>query len=75
VTEAAIVGWAHTRFGKLEDPDAESLIGRVARAAIEDAGIAPGDVGAISRADVGGVFNMSGAGVASYVSILESMRG
>ena len=29
----------------------------------------------LPRADIGGVFNMSGAGVARYVSILESMRG
>ena len=43
MTEACIVGWAHSPFGKLEDPDVESLIGRVAGAAIEDAGIAPGD--------------------------------
>jgi acetyl-CoA C-acetyltransferase len=47
MTEACIVGWAHTKFGKLDDPDAESLIGRVARAAIEDAGIAPAEIGAI----------------------------
>ena len=47
MTEAAIVGWAHTPFGKLEDPDAESLIARVARAAIEDAGIQPTEIGAI----------------------------
>src|ERR1700683_4777881 len=47
MTEACIVGWAHTPFGKLEDPDVESLIGRVARAAIEDAGIAPGEVDAV----------------------------
>ena len=44
MTEACIVGWAHTPFGKLEDPDIELLIGRVAGAAIEDAGIAPGDI-------------------------------
>ena len=44
MTEACIVGWAHSPFGKLEDPDIESLIGRVAGAAIEDAGIAPGDI-------------------------------
>ncbi|MGG5821732.1 acetyl-CoA acetyltransferase [Falsiroseomonas sp. HW251] len=50
---ACIVGWAHSPFGKLEDPDIESLLGRVARAAIEDAGIAPSEV------DAGfvGVFN------------------
>jgi acetyl-CoA C-acetyltransferase len=41
------VGWAHTPFGKLDDPDAESLIARVARAAIDDAGIAPSEIGAI----------------------------
>src|SRR5580698_9791181 len=44
MTEACIVGWAHTPFGKLEDPDIEALIGRVAGAAIEDAGIAPADI-------------------------------
>ena len=33
MTEACIVGWAHSPFGKLEDPDIESLIGRVAGAA------------------------------------------
>ena len=42
--EACIVGWAHSPFGKLEDPDVESLIGRVARAAIEDAGVAPPEI-------------------------------
>ena len=41
---AAIVGWAHTKFGKLEDETVESLIGQVAQAAIEDAGIDPCDV-------------------------------
>jgi acetyl-CoA C-acetyltransferase len=46
MTEACIVGWAHSPFGKLEDPDVESLIGRVAGAAIEDAGIAPEEIDA-----------------------------
>jgi len=45
---ACIVGWAHTPFGRLDDaPDAEALIGRVARAAIEDAGIDPAEVDAV----------------------------
>jgi acetyl-CoA C-acetyltransferase len=44
MTEACIVGWAHSPFGKLDDPDIESLIGRVAGAAIADAGIAPHDI-------------------------------
>ena len=50
---SAIVGWAHTPFGKLDDPDAESLIARVAAAALEHAGIGPGDVDAITV----GVYN------------------
>ena len=41
-----IVGWAHTPFGKLEDPDIESLFGRVALSAIADAGIEPSEVDA-----------------------------
>ncbi len=41
MAESYIVGWAHSPFGKLEDPDIEGLIGRVAGAAITDAGVAP----------------------------------
>jgi acetyl-CoA C-acetyltransferase len=39
MTKACIVGWAHTPFGKLEDPDVESLIGRVSGEALAHAGI------------------------------------
>ena len=46
MTEACIVGWAHSPFGKLEDPDIESLIGRVAGTAIADAGISPAEIDA-----------------------------
>ncbi|OYU48864.1 MAG: acetyl-CoA acetyltransferase [Rhizobiales bacterium PAR1] len=42
--KAAIVGWAHSPFGKLEDPDVESLIGRVASGALDHAGIGAADV-------------------------------
>ena len=41
---ACIVGWAHTPFGKLEEPDVEALIGRVAGSAIADAGIEPTEI-------------------------------
>src|SRR6201999_2091571 len=41
---AAIVGWAHTPFGKLNGETVESLIVRVAGEALADAGIAPADV-------------------------------
>jgi acetyl-CoA C-acetyltransferase len=42
-----IVGWAHTKFGRLDGEDAESLIVKVAREAVADAGIAPADVDAV----------------------------
>jgi acetyl-CoA C-acetyltransferase len=41
---ACIVGWAHTKFGRLEGETVESLIVRVAAEALADAGIGPGDV-------------------------------
>ena len=44
---ACIVGWAHSRFGKLQDEMLESLITRVAADAIADAGLAPADIDAI----------------------------
>jgi acetyl-CoA C-acetyltransferase len=47
MTEACIVGWAHLPFGRLDDPDVESLIARVADQAIADAGIQPAEVDGI----------------------------
>jgi len=44
---ASITGWAHTRFGRLEDEDSESLIVRVVREAIADAGLEAKDIDAI----------------------------
>ena len=41
---AAIVGWAHTPFGKLTGESVESLIVRVTTDALADAGIAAADV-------------------------------
>ena len=41
---ACIVGWAHTPFGKLADETVESLVVRVANAALADAGIAAKDI-------------------------------
>ena len=43
----SIVGWAHSRFGKLDEPDIETLISGVAGEAIADAGIAPEEIDAI----------------------------
>ena len=47
MSRASVVGWAHTPFGKLDDPDVESLIGRVSGEALEHAGIAPEQVDGI----------------------------
>ncbi|MGH7190938.1 MAG: acetyl-CoA acetyltransferase [Acetobacteraceae bacterium] len=44
MNEPCIVGWAHSPFGKLEDPDVESLIARVAGAAIADAKVQPAEI-------------------------------
>ncbi|WP_457935765.1 acetyl-CoA acetyltransferase [Mesorhizobium sp. 10J20-29] len=41
---ACIVGWAHSRFGKLEGETLESLITKVAADALDHAGIGPDDV-------------------------------
>ncbi|MET3582114.1 acetyl-CoA C-acetyltransferase [Mesorhizobium robiniae] len=41
---ACIVGWAHSRFGKLEGETLESLITKVAGEALEHAGIGPDEV-------------------------------
>jgi acetyl-CoA C-acetyltransferase len=41
---ACIVGWAHSRFGKLEGETLESLIVKVTQDALDHAGIGPEDV-------------------------------
>lgn len=43
----ALIGWAHTRFGKSPHPDVEALIAEVAPAALDHAGVAAADVDAI----------------------------
>ncbi len=42
-----IVGWGHTKFGKLEDQGLEDLLVSAANEAIADAGVAPEDIDAI----------------------------
>ena len=51
--KAQIVGWAHSRFGKAEAPDTETLMAEVVPQALDHAGISPGDVDGIFV----GVFN------------------
>jgi acetyl-CoA C-acetyltransferase len=44
---SCVVGWAHTRFGKLDGETVETLITRVGADAIADAGLEPRDIDAI----------------------------
>jgi acetyl-CoA C-acetyltransferase len=53
---ACIVGWAHTKFGKHEGEDTESLIVRVATDAVRDAGLAPADIDAVYLGTFNGGF-------------------
>ena len=57
---ACIVGWAHTPFGKLDDPDVESLMGRVSGQALEHAGIGPEAVDGISVGVMNNGFSKQG---------------
>lgn len=50
----AIIGWAHSKFGKLEADTLESLIASAATEAMADAGLAPADIDAIYVGNFGG---------------------
>lgn len=67
--DAAITGWAHTRFGKLDDETAETLIGRVAEEALDHAGLDARDVDAVFV----GTFN-EGFSRQGFPSTLASLR-
>jgi acetyl-CoA C-acetyltransferase len=57
MTDVCIVGWAHSPFGRLADPDVETLIGRVAGPAIADAGVLPDDVDGVFVGHFNGGFS------------------
>ena len=46
---ACITGWAHTEFGRLEGETVESLVTRVTKDALTDAGLVPGE--AVTRVE------------------------
>lgn len=52
--QAAMVGWAHTRFGRLDDETLESLVLQVSTEALADAGIDAGAVDSIHVGNLGG---------------------
>jgi acetyl-CoA C-acetyltransferase len=69
-----IVGWAHTPFGKLDAEDIESLIGRVTREAIADAGIEPADIDEIYLGHYGGGFVRERFLSSMPLQVSESLR-
>jgi acetyl-CoA C-acetyltransferase len=54
-----IVGWAHTRFGRLDGETLESLIAQVTTGALADAGISGREVDAIFVGNLGGFENQT----------------
>jgi acetyl-CoA acetyltransferase len=54
-----IVGWAHTRFGRLDGETLESLITQVTTGALADAGISGREVDAIFVGNLGGFENQA----------------
>ena len=57
---ACIVGWNHTPFGRHEGEDVESLLVRVAKDAVADAGLGPDDIDEIVLGHYGGGFSAQG---------------
>jgi acetyl-CoA C-acetyltransferase len=53
MNDVSIVGWSHLPFGRLPEPDVESLVSRVAAPAVADAGIGAREVDGVFI----GVFN------------------
>jgi acetyl-CoA C-acetyltransferase len=56
VMTGCIVGWAHTRFGKHDGRDVESLIVEVAQGALADAGVAAADIDQVFLGTMNGGF-------------------
>lgn len=54
--KTAIIGWGHTRFGRLDGMDLEALIVTAAREAVEHAGLAFSDIDAIALGNLNGGF-------------------
>jgi acetyl-CoA C-acetyltransferase len=60
MAKAVIVGWGHTRFGRLDSADLPALLGAAAVEAIGHAGIAPSDVEQIMVGAYGHGFSRQG---------------
>jgi len=71
---AAIVGWAHTPFGKLDAVSVESLIVQVAREALDHAGIEAGAVDEILLGHFGSGFSVQDFTASLVLQASDSLR-
>jgi acetyl-CoA C-acetyltransferase len=71
---ACIVGWAHTRFGKLEGETVESLIVRAAQEALADAGVEPKDIDEIMLGHFNGGFSAQDFTAALVLQAASDLR-
>ena len=71
---ACIVGWHHSKFGKLEGEDAESLIVDVAAKALKDAEMAPEDIDAIYLGFYNGGFSAQDFGSSLVMNGIDGLR-
>ena len=71
---ACMVGWSHSKFGKLDDEDVESLIVRVASDAIADAGVSPADIDAIYLGFYNGGFSAQDFGSSLVLHASDALR-
>ena len=71
---ACMVGWSHSKFGKLEDQDVESLIIQVATEAIKDAGVTPEDIDAIYLGWYNGGFSKQDFGSSLVLNGIDGLR-
>ncbi|MBV9395498.1 MAG: acetyl-CoA acetyltransferase [Methylobacteriaceae bacterium] len=67
MSKGCIVGWAHSPFGKLDDPDVESLIARVSGEALRHAGIGHEEVDGIYVGVMNNGFSKQGFEAAQVV--------
>ena len=71
---ACIIGWSHTRFGKHEADDLESLILQVVSAALDDAGIAAAEVDEIVLGTYGDAFSDQGFPSSLVLQVSDTLR-
>ncbi len=69
----SIVGWGHTKFGKLEQ-DVEDLIIEASAAAIADAGVPAADIDAIYLGWYNGGFSAQGFGSSLVMNGIDELR-